>query len=69
MIPQEKGPERLLHELVEVKESKEPYETVLPNISDTVLVAQDDGALTFIGPSMGVFFGYSVEGVKAHAKL
>jgi PAS domain-containing protein len=69
MTPQEKGAERFLHDLVELRRSRELYETVLSRMSEPVLVAQGNEGLTFIGPTVGVIFGCSVEEVNIHVSV
>lgn len=40
------------------------HQVVLSNISDTVLITDDAGALTFVCPNVSVIFGYSVAEVR-----
>ncbi len=47
-----------------VRESEELHRITLSNISETVLVTDDEGIFTFICPNIGVIFGYSVDEVQ-----
>ncbi len=47
-----------------LRESEALYRTTLSNISDAVLITDDQGALTFIGPNIHLLFGYTVQEVE-----
>ncbi|WP_134671854.1 bacterio-opsin activator domain-containing protein [Halorussus marinus] len=45
----------------ELRESEELHRVTLNNMTDTVLVTDDDGAFTYVCPNVHFIFGYSVE--------
>ena len=47
----------------ELKEATELYETTLSNISDTVLITDEEGEFTYISPNVHFVFGYSADEV------
>jgi PAS domain S-box-containing protein len=55
------GRERAYQEL---RESEELHRVTLSNISDAVLITDDDGAFTFICPNVDVIFGYAPDEVR-----
>lgn len=48
-----------------LRESEEIHRITLTNISDTVLISDDQGEFTYVCPNVHVIFGFSVEEVKA----
>jgi PAS domain S-box-containing protein len=46
-----------------LRESEELHRITLSSISDTVLITDDEGALTYICPNVHVIFGYSLQEV------
>ncbi|WP_132059786.1 bacterio-opsin activator domain-containing protein [Halorussus amylolyticus] len=45
----------------ELRESEELHRVTLNNMTDTVLVTDDDGAFTYVCPNVHFIFGYTVE--------
>ncbi|WP_327051141.1 bacterio-opsin activator domain-containing protein [Halomicrococcus gelatinilyticus] len=48
----------------ELRESEELHRVTLNNMTDTVLVTDDDGEFTYICPNVHFIFGYSVEEIE-----
>ncbi|SIR81002.1 PAS domain S-box-containing protein [Haladaptatus litoreus] len=48
----------------ELRESEELHRVTLNNMTDTVLVTNDDGEFTYICPNVHFIFGYSVEELR-----
>jgi PAS domain S-box-containing protein len=49
----------------EIRESERVHRLILSNISDTVLITDDDGRFTYVCPNVETIFGYSVADVEA----
>lgn len=47
----------------DLKEATELYETTLSNMSDTVLITDEEGEFTYISPNVHFVFGYSADEV------
>lgn len=60
------GRERAYQEL---RESEELHRATLSNISDAVLVTDDEGAFTFICPNVDVIFGYVPDEVRSMQRI
>lgn len=52
-----------------LRDSEELHRATLSAISDTVLLADDEGAFTFICPNVDVIFGYTPDEVQAFGTL
>lgn len=55
---------RIIEAEKRLRESEELYRLTLSNISDAVLITDDNGEFTFIGPNVDTIFGYSPEEMK-----
>lgn len=60
------GRERAIQEL---RESEELHRVTLSNISDAVLITDDDGVFTFICPNVDVIFGYVPDEVRSMQRI
>lgn len=52
-----------------LRESEELYRTILSNISDAVLMTDDEGEFRFVCPNVNILFGYSQREIEAMGNI
>ncbi len=57
------------HAYQALRESEELHRAVLSNMSDAVLLTDDDGNFTFICPNVDIIFGYAPDEVRAMSRM
>lgn len=65
MSEKENSKVNLVAEVEDLRKSEELHRVIISNISDAILVTNDEGDFTYVSPSSDIIFGYSAAEVLA----